>query len=105
MKKIISLLLAFILVIMAATVSFAAQEDTTIPDPGAPGSPARNVDTITYDEPDIEIIDSESIPAGSSSTSLPKTGGIPAEVFYAAGALIVLAGLVLSIRKPAAKKR
>lgn len=107
MKKVLSLILALSLVMILGTVSFA-EGNTDITDPGVPGAPAVNVDTATYDEP-VTIIDegaaggsvdggnlNEAVPGGEA---LPKTGGIPAETFYAAGALIVLAALIISRKK------
>lgn len=118
MKKLVSLFLTVILIIIIGTYSFAAQGDTNIPDPAVPAAPAENVEAATYDEPQITI-DDEEIPTGTSDTSsetteikeetvpkgdvLPKTGGIPAEAFYAAGALFVAAALILSRKKTATK--
>ena len=113
MKKVLCLILALSVVMILGTVSFAAG-NTNITDPAVPGAPAVNVDTATYDEPVINIIDeqnagastdtskggsdlNEAVPGGDAA--LPKTGGIPAETFYVAGALIVLAALIISRKK------
>ncbi len=104
MKKIIGIVLTFILVIVISGAVYAAQGGATIPDRSVPGAPAQNVDTETYDTPQVEIPDNE-VPGGAANTTdikdeaLPKTGGIPAATFYAAGGLMVAAALVISLRK------
>lgn len=123
MKKILSLVLTLVLIIMIGSVSFAAAGDTVIPDPQVPGAPAENVNDETYVEPPngIVTVDDESIAGGDSETSaetieideetvpkgdaLPKTGGIPAEAFYAAGALIIVAALIISKKKAKAASK
>lgn len=104
MKRILSLLLALTLVIMIGSVSFAAGDGTKITDPEVPGAPVENVNAATYVEPDEAIptapvnesVTDEVVPKGDA---LPKTGGIPAEAFYAAGALFVVAALIISKKK------
>ncbi len=71
-------------------------------DTGDSGAPAVNVDSVTYKEPQIIITDGGKGKDASKNTDtgvLPKTGGIPAEVFYAAGAVLVAAALILSRKK------
>ncbi len=114
MKKIISLILALSLVFMIGSFSFAGT-DTDITDPSVPGAPAQNVTDDMY----VEEIDDNGVPGGTSDSStdvidikdeeppkseaLPKTGGIPAEIFYAAGALLIVVALIISLRKSTAK--
>ncbi|MGE5613688.1 MAG: LPXTG cell wall anchor domain-containing protein [Bacillota bacterium] len=109
MKKLIGLLLVFAMIFIAGSVCFAEPEDdANIPDTEVPGAPLENVDTATYDEPPVEI-EEEGVPGGEPDTSaevteikeeeLPKTGGVPAEAFYAVGGLFVVAALVLSRKK------
>ncbi len=127
MKKFLSLLLTLTIILSAAGMCFAATEDkdegtdgkvVDIPDKEVPGAP--NVDTAVYAEQTTTIED-EDIAAGESKTStdvvdigeeevpkagsLPDTGGIPAEVFYAAGGLLIVAALILTFaRKKATSK-
>lgn len=71
-------------------------------DTGSFEAPAVNVDSVTYTEPNIIITDNDKDKDASKKTDkgvLPKTGGIPAEVFYAAGAVFVAAALILSRKK------
>ncbi|MGI6669084.1 MAG: LPXTG cell wall anchor domain-containing protein [Acetivibrionales bacterium] len=112
MKKLLSLLLVFSVILVSGGICFAAPGDTAIPDSEVPGAPLENVDAATYEEPPVEIED-EGIPEGLPDTfaevteieeeeiprDLPKTGGIPAEAFYAVGGLFVIAALVLSRKK------
>ena len=110
MKKTLCFLLTLSLVMILGTVSFAATGDVNIPDPAVPGAPVINTETESYVQlPDEENaggnVDgtkdgsglNEVVPGGDAA--LPKTGGIPAETFYAAGALIVLAALIISRKK------
>jgi hypothetical protein len=91
MKKILSLLLIFIIILSFGGYSFAANktvdpnnEIITYNDELTPGDQAN-----TY-----ETLDDESVARG-----LPKTGGIPAEAFYAAGAILIVAALIVSRKK------
>jgi len=111
MKRIVSTILALILMITICSVSYAATGGTVIPDPNVPGAPAVNVNTETYVEPQREVGD-ENIPGSATvvdeqlpkGDSLPKTGGIPAETFYVAGVLIIAAALVILKKTKAAPK-
>lgn len=119
MKRFICSILTLTLLMIIGSVSFAATGDVTIPDPQVPGAPTVN--STTYNEQTTVIID-EDTPGGSvkeatsnsveikeevpaAPAKLPKTGGIPAEAFYVAGALIIVAALVLSrVKTKAAPK-
>lgn len=111
MKKIASFLLTIVLVLLIGSASLAATGDTVVPDPNVPGAPVENVNDTTYDEPQREVGD-EDIPESATvvdeqtpkGDALPKTGGIPAETFYAAGVLIVAAALVILKKTKAAPK-
>lgn len=94
MKKIIAFILMMTLVVVIGSSVYAA-----------PGDPAQNVDTETYNQPPFEIPEDE-VPGGAATTdirgeTLPKTGGMPAETFYVAGGLLIAAALVISFRKTA----
>ncbi len=107
MKKVLCILLTLVMVLTISTTCFAVEGDNT----GEDNTGDRNVDTKTYDEE--KTIKDEDIPEGISDTTpetvdikeqsipegLPNTGGIPAEAFYAAGALLVVAALILSLKK------
>ena len=109
MKKVLCLILTLSLVMLLGTVSFAATGSTDITEP-VPGAPVIDVNAATYVELPNETNAggsvngstdgsglNEAVPGGDAA--LPKTGGIPAETFYAAGALIVLAALIISRKK------
>lgn len=113
MKRLLCLLLTLSLIFVLGSVSLAAEGDQA-QEPDATAAPAVNVDTATYGEQETVITD-EDIAAGSTveikeevpaaPAKLPKTGGIPAEAFYVAGALIIVAALVLSrVKTKAAPK-
>lgn len=103
MKKLICLFLILVLSIGIASISFA--ETVVTPEP-VPGAAPETVDSVMYGNDNLIIpdqgipggsvtkVDTETIPAG-----LPKTGGIPAETFYVAGALFIVAALILSRKK------
>lgn len=117
MKKLMSLILVMIFVFMLATVTYAANDgtDTDILDSGVPGTPVENVLDRTY----MDLFDEDVAGGGDNGSSteiidimeeeppkadaLPQTGGIPAEVFYGIGALFIIAALILSRKKAAAK--
>jgi LPXTG-motif cell wall-anchored protein len=106
-KKVLCLILTLSLVMILGSVSFAAAGGTNIDEP-VPGAPTVNVETETYvpDEDNAggssditkDGTDLNEVTPGGDAR-LPKTGGIPAETFYSAGALIVLAALILSRKK------
>lgn len=112
MKKLVSVVLIFSVIMIIGSICFAAPKDTNIPDPKVPGAQPENVDLATYEEPPFEIID-EGVPGRRPDASadvtkmeeeeipkdLPKTGGIPSEAFYGVGGLFVVAALVLSRKK------
>ncbi len=104
MKKIFTVILTLIMVVMISGAVYAAQGGTTIPDQPVPGAPAQNVDNETYNPPEVQIFDPE-LPGGAAKTTdikddiLPKTGGVPAETFYAAGGLMIAAALFISLKK------
>ncbi|NLK86638.1 MAG: LPXTG cell wall anchor domain-containing protein [Clostridiaceae bacterium] len=108
MKKLFCLILTLIMVLTIGSISFADSDLETIDDNEVPEA-VRNVDTATYDPEITEIeksdpevspglvdIDEEEVPL---APALPNTGGIPAEAFYVAGALFVLAALILALKK------
>lgn len=115
MKKLMSLILVMILVFMLATVTYAANDGTDILDSGVPGAPVENVLDKTY----MDLFDEDVAGGGDNGSSteiidimeeeppkadvLPQTGGIPAEAFYVIGALFIIAALILSRKKAAAK--
>jgi LPXTG-motif cell wall-anchored protein len=114
MKKSFLILLIIIFVIISASSVFAASEVKEIDDSLVPAAPAENTDAEVYESRTTEIRDSE-IPAGEKDTSvttvtiedtiipeassLPKTGGIPAEAFYIGGGLFVAAAAILAKKK------
>jgi len=115
MKKILSLILVLIFAFTIAATAYAANDDgTDIPDPQVPAAPPENVLDNTYEE-----LEDEETPASTPETSfetidigdeeppkadaLPETGGIPAEVFYAIGALFIVAALILFRKKASAR--
>lgn len=110
MKRIISLILIMVLSFMIASVSFAAK-DTQVQDPKIPGAPAENVNRSTYVLPQ-RVVGDENVPGSATvvdeqtpkGDALPKTGGIPAETFYAAGILIIAVALVILKKTKAAPK-
>lgn len=105
----------------AAVVCYAApdtnDDGVDVTDQTTPLSPAT-VDDDMYDDPTVEDnqipfnppdtsqqtvdVEDTTVPLDSS---LPGTGGIPAEVFYAAGGLFIVAAVVLTFaRKKAVTK-
>ncbi|NLB79502.1 MAG: LPXTG cell wall anchor domain-containing protein [Clostridiaceae bacterium] len=122
MKKAISLILALSLVFLIGSFSFATTDTSTtdkeetgstdIQADQLPGGQANNVTRDMYNEDDgetdgesgssavvIDILDEEP----PMAEALPKTGGVPAEIFYAAGALLIVVALLISFRKSPAK--
>lgn len=120
MKKFMSAILVLTLLLAISSMCFAAT-DTVVTDPQIPGAPAgQNTNDENYVEEADQVIPGNpadsSVKGGETATvvkeevpkapaKLPKTGGIPAEAFYVAGALIVVAALILSKvkSKPATK--
>ena len=102
MKKLVGIIMTLIIVVMISASVYAAQGGVTIPESPVPGSPAQNVDTETYNPPQIEIPD-VGVPGGAATTDIKdiKTGGVPPETFYAAGGLMIAAALVISFKKTA----
>lgn len=106
MKKIFVVILTLIMIVTISSAVYAAQGGANIPDQQVPGAPAQNVDNETYNPPEVQIFDPE-LPGGAAKTTdikddvLPKTGGVPAETFYATGGLMVAAALVISLKKTA----
>lgn len=114
MKKLLCVFLILVVVIMAASSVFAAEEGKTIEDQLVPAAPAENVNLEVYHNQNL-VIDNGEIPGGSQGTgidtvtideetipqgsSLPKTGGIPAEAFYIGGGLLIVAAVVLARKK------
>ncbi len=112
MKKLLSLFLAVITVFVLVSTCFAEAEVTNGEEKTAV-APLRNVDVATYDEEQhvIEIEDEAVSQSGvvslndeSIPKAMPKTGGIPAEAFYAAGALLIVAALLLMGKKTKAEQ-
>jgi len=111
-RKFFSLVLVLVVVISSVSICFAANNDVQIPDTVVPAAPSVTDDM--YEE-QTTFIDDADIPEGSTKTStdtvevgeqtvpagssLPKTGGIPAELFYAAGGMFIVAALVLTFAK------
>jgi len=106
MKKFLVLFTVLALVFALATVSYATQPE--IEEEQTPAS-------AVYDEPELEVED-EGTPAGTPDTTsqrevevgeektpasnkLAETGGVAAEVFYAAGGLFIVAAGVLAFAK------
>jgi len=111
MKRIVSLILIIVLTFSISSVCFAAPGDKVIPDPNVPAAPAENVDGLTYTLPQ-RVVGDENVPGSATvvdeqtpkGDALPKTGGIPAETFYAAGILIIAVALVILKKTKAAPK-
>lgn len=59
--------------------------------------PAGTPEDVTNEEPTNVIVLDEEI--AESLTELPKTGGIPAELFYGIGLLIACSGIFLELKK------
>jgi len=123
-KKFVSLILTLSLVLLMGSVCFATEDKNTegteieLAEGETAGSQMRTTTNDIYDEeidddsvPEsqnketsakvIEVEDEE--PVKADATALPKTGGIPAEIFYSAGALLIVGALILSIKKSPAK--
>lgn len=114
MKKLMSLILVLIFAFTIGTIAYAAEGDIDITEPKVPAAPVENVLDDTYED-----LQDEDIAAGDPDTSfetvdigeeeppkadaLPDTGGIPAEVFYAIGALFIVAALILFRKKASAR--
>ena len=105
-KNLLFLIMILVFTFSITCISFAAPEDTTVTDPNANPNPEIVTD-IQY-----KSFEEETVPGGSSATSgtesvilpeedipLAPTGGVPAEIFYAAGALCVVTGIIISKRK------
>ncbi|NLK86641.1 MAG: LPXTG cell wall anchor domain-containing protein [Clostridiaceae bacterium] len=113
MKKLISLILTLLMVLSISSIAFAESEETAIDDNEVP-EVVRNVDSATYDEERTEVdnddpespamveISEQDVPLASA---LPDTGGIPAEAFYVAGALFVVAALILALKRNKADQK
>ena len=89
MKKLVSIVLTLVLIVSFGIACFAESvDDSTYKEK------TNQIDRVTSLE--------EAIPQGSS---LPKTGGIPAEAFYAVGAILIVGALIISKKKtkPASK--
>lgn len=116
MKKFLVLFVILSIIFTLATVCFADEETTDIDNELTPMSSPETSTTATYDDPEREI-EIEETPAGAPETGsqeerdlsaeavpasgkLAETGGVAAEVFYAAGGLfIVAAGVLAAARK------
>ena len=108
MKKILLICLVLVLTFSLSSICFAATTTggtVTITDEQTAG-------TYVYPDPepnplgDAGVSDksgaSSSVTVADETTpkALPKTGGIPAEGFYAVGALLVIGAVVILMRKP-----
>jgi hypothetical protein len=101
-KSLLCLLLALLFVLSTSIFSFAAPEDTTIPDPNA------NPNTGTVEDLQYEDIEDAIIPAGPAvipGNELAPTGGFPVEIFYGVGAACVVSAVVISRKKPQSDKK
>ena len=83
-----------------------APEDTVIPDPNAvPNTVPSTVETLQYEEIEEEVIPAGPVtPSGSvvipeEEVPLAPTGGIPAGLFYGAGASCIVTAIVISGKK------
>lgn len=85
MKKMISILILGLFLFSITSMCFAATPE--------------NVITKVYSSEEIQL---EDVPKGSAVVSseygLPKTGGIPAEIFYGVGVLLVAAAVVIAVK-------
>ena len=79
MKRRVSLLIILLIIVGYVGICYAAPD---------------TVERRMYGEAET-FIGTEEIPGGSVS-SLPKTGGIPAELFYAVGVVLVVSALIIS---------
>lgn len=101
MKKLFSLILIFVFVIASGSISFAENTTTVITEKVPGASVDENNEAITVQDElppgnpaSAVLIGDEKIPQG-----LPKTGGIPAEAFYVAGALLIFTAIIVSRKK------
>lgn len=100
MKKLMCLILALIFTVLLATMAMATTEE--VDDPLVPQS-SNTVTTTQYDE--INEFDDDPVPeSGPPETEitddiLPQTGGIPAEVFYVLGGILILSAVLLLSKK------
>jgi LPXTG-motif cell wall-anchored protein len=88
MKKFISLILVVLFSLSLMTAVFA--------------EPTTSVEQAMYEEENTMELVEEAIPAFGE---LPDTGGFPVEAFYIGGALIIAAGIFLSLKKPGAPSK
>jgi LPXTG-motif cell wall-anchored protein len=114
MKKIAILLIALAIIFSFSILSFAATTggsinltteetpagDTYLTEENIPAGGADNAAGVDNAAGGTASVTEEETPK-----ALPKTGGIPAEAFYAIGGIMVLAALILSMRKTKAASK
>jgi LPXTG-motif cell wall-anchored protein len=114
MKKILLICLVLVLTFSLSSVCFAATTTTTTTTTAGTINLTTEQNAGSYVYPDTEPNALSAAGAtdksGASSSvivadettpkALPKTGGIPAEAFYAIGAILVIGALVILMRKP-----
>jgi LPXTG-motif cell wall-anchored protein len=94
MKKLVSLLIIAALIITVAGTCFADNDESE-----------RNVNTATYREEYTELHDTSQDIVELDEEMIPAAGGIPAELFYAAGALLIAAAVLLMRKKNSAEQK
>lgn len=101
MKKLITILLALILLLGLSGICYGDIEDEPIP--GAPTTVDSEMygteETILDDGIPESGVKTETVVDEAIPKALPKTGGIPAEAFYVAGGLFIVAAVIISMKK------
>lgn len=110
MKKIVCMLLVLVLVFSLTAVAYAVPTvgemvyDEDIIDEDVPQGDAKDeTDTSSgVSDTDTKTIVEEATPGGSA---LPKTGGIPAELFYVVGGLLIVSALLITLKRSKASAK
>lgn len=122
MKKIVCMLLVLTLIFSLTAAVYAAPTagdlaydeeeiiDEDVAQGGAEGDSGTGSGTLDVDtgneasDTDTRTITDEAAPGGSVK-KLPKTGGIPAELFYVVGGLLIVSALLLTVKKSKASAK
>jgi LPXTG-motif cell wall-anchored protein len=121
MKKIVCMLLVLALIFSLTAVAYAVPTvgdtvydeeeiiDEDVARGDAQGDSGTGIETSDVDtstgvlDTDTRTITDEATPGGSAK--LPKTGGIPAELFYVVGGLLIVSALLITVKRSKASAK